>query len=199
MWLSRDIFVRIPAGVSYSPSTSNSRTCCGNRATIVGPSARTSMNLNRAILPCPLDFPVAIASVRCNNIHLTICRSVLPRVRVCVAYPVCPTRRGSFPLRISFGASCSSYYWRSPNPGEFRKTEHTFVDRAAHIYAQLISHGDTTSRNSWEFSANRHGSQRYAIVRNAPGTRCRNGIFVLFSLLFFSFFSIETRFDQVLY
>lgn len=67
--------ISISADVSYSPSTSSSRTCCGSRATIVGPFARTSMNLNRAILPCPLDFPVAIASTRRNNIHLTFCRA----------------------------------------------------------------------------------------------------------------------------
>lgn len=163
-------------GSSASPvdapvtSTSNSRTCCGNRATIVGPSARTSMNLNRAILPCPLDFPVAIASARRNNIHLTVCRA-----STCAYAPLIQfVRPGTDPFHFAppsaLPVPLTVGTHRIQESSGIRKTA-TFVDRAAHTHARLISHGDASSRNSWEFSANRYGSQRYAIARNAPGMR----------------------------
>lgn len=191
-------------GSSVSPvdapvtSTSNSRTCCGNRATIVGPSARTSMNLNRAILPCPLDLPVTIASTR-RNIHLTVCQASTCAYASLIQFFRPGTNLFHFAPPLAFSPLTVDIQSEIQESSGIRKTA-TFVDRAAHTHARLISHGDTTSRNSWEFSANRYSSQRYVIARNAPGMRCRNdGIFVLFSLLFFLFFSIERDLIRWLY
>lgn len=174
MWLSRDIFVGIPAGVSYSPSTSNSRTCCGNRTTIVGPSARTSMNLNRAILPCPLDFPVAIANARRNNIHLTICRA-----STCAYAPLIRFVRPGTDL-FHFAPPSTLPVpppdWYSPNPREFRHSENSHFCRSSCTHSRLINfprwrdHSKFVGiqRESVQFAAIRDRAKcpRHALLKN---------------------------------
>lgn len=150
------------------------------------------MNLNRAILPCPLDFPVAIASARRNNIHLTVCRAF--HVCVCAAYPVRPTRHGPFPLHTSFGASCSTYCWYSPNPGEFRHSENSHFCRSSCTHSRPINPLRQPSRNSWKFSANRYDTRS---CETLSAYVAEMTVFLFCPLFFLLFFSIETRFDQV--
>lgn len=169
----------------------------------MGPSARTSMNLNRAILPCPLDFPVAIVSARRNNIHLTICRSVLSTCAYMrAAYPVRPTKCGSFPLRISFGfafpAPSPPFVSRLPNPGEkFRHSENSHFCRSSCTHSLPINFPRRHTTPPAKFRGN---SARLGTVRSDTrsyetpcGTRCRNDISVLcvLSSFFFLFFSIR--------
>lgn len=124
----------------------------------MGPFARTSMNLSRAILPCLLDFPVVITSARRNNIHLTFrwastWASLFRFIR-------------SRKLSNSFGRAWRFRFHRrySPDSGEFQHSKNGHFRRSSRTHSRPINFPRRRAISEIRRNSQRSDSQLHAIV-----------------------------------